>query len=75
MGKVAIIKYETSEGLETLQIKNAENILVDVDGEKGVIYIEKRTQEARLISELAIISLESFVSFSTQEREVEKVEK
>lgn len=60
----AIVEYETSLGLETIEFDNGENITVDVDEDKKVVFIEERMDGKKFNKELAIISLESFVSFS-----------
>lgn len=66
MEQIVVVKYETSNGLVTLEFNNGENIVTDVDENRGVIYIEEHIQNQRN-KLLAIISLKQFVSFSIKE--------
>ena len=65
--KKVIVEYETSEGLKVIEFESENDIVPDFfNSEETVICIVEK-DEKRYLRELAVISLDSFVSFRVEE--------
>jgi len=66
--KKVVVKYETSLGLEEITFENADNIICYADEDKGLFFIEGKQENGRHNKELAVISLDNFVSYEVEEK-------